>query len=255
MLLEGKSGVILGVANKRSIAYACAQAASRQGARLVLTYQNERLARQAESLAAGLPGEAVCVPCDVSDDDSLAAAARAVGERIGRVDFAIHSVAFAKREELEGRFLDTTREGWRVALDVSSYSFAALARQLEPLMTEGGSLVTMTYLGGERVMPNYNVMGPAKAALESTVRYLATDLGPKTIRVNALSAGPIRTLAAAGISGFSQMLEVSQARSPLKRNATTEEVAEASFLLLSVLSGAVTGRTLWVDCGYHIMAV
>lgn len=255
MLLQGKSGVVLGVANKRSIAYACAAAAAREGARLLLTYQNERLAEGVRELAATLPGEALTAPCDVSDDALLDQAVARMGELLPRIDFAIHSVAFARREELEGPFSATTREGWATALDVSSYSLVALARRLAPFMQDGGSLVTMSYLGGERVMPSYNVMGPAKAALESAVRYLAADLGPSGIRVNAVSAGPLRTLAAAGISGFGQMLDLAKARSPLRRNATQEEVADATLFLLSDLARAVTGTTLFVDCGYHIMAV
>lgn len=255
MLLQGKTGVILGVANKRSIAHACAQALSAQGARLVLTYQNERLAKGVQGLAEGLPGEASTVVCDVADDASLERCFSGLGEQLGQVDFVIHSVAFAQREELEGRFVDTSRQGWGTALDISAYSLAAVARHAEPLMHDGGAIVTMTYLGGERVMPHYNVMGPAKAALESTVRYLASDLGPHGIRVNAVSAGPIRTLAAAGIAGFSQILDVAASKSPLRRNATTEEVADATLFLCSDMSRAVTGTTLWVDCGYHIMAV
>lgn len=255
MLLQGKSGLILGVANKRSIAHACAQALSAQGANLVLTYQNERLAKGVDGLAEGLPGEASTIECDVADDASLETCFGQLGERLDQLDFVIHSVAFAQREELEGRFVATSRDGWRTALDVSAYSLAAVSRHAEGLMHDGGSIVTMSYLGGERVMPHYNVMGPAKAALESTVRYLASDLGPHGIRVNALSAGPIRTLAAAGISGFSQILDVSASKSPLRRNATTDEVADAALFLCSDMSRAVTGTTLWVDCGYHIMAV
>jgi len=256
MLLQGKSGIILGIANKRSIAYACARAASAAGATLILTYQNERLKKGVEILADRLPGEAVVIECDVSDDASLERAFAEVAEHSPQLDFVLHSVAFAKRDELEGRFSQTTREGWRTALDVSAYSLAAIGRVAEPLMTEnGGSIVTMSYLGGQRVLPHYNVMGPAKAALESTVRYLAADMGPHAIRVNAVSAGPIRTLAASGISGFSEMLDMAADRSPLRRNATAAEVADATLFLLSDLSSAVTGSVLWVDCGYHIMAV
>jgi enoyl-[acyl-carrier protein] reductase I len=256
MLLQGKTGIILGIANKRSIAYACARAASAAGATLILTYQNERLRRGVEILAEGLPGEAVVVECDVSDDDSLERAFTEVAEHAPQLDFILHSVAFANRDELVGRFSDTTREGWRTALDVSAYSLAAVARVAEPLMVEhGGSIVTMSYLGGQRVLPHYNVMGPAKAALESTVRYLAADLGPHGVRVNAVSAGPIRTLAASGISGFAEMLDMVAERSPLRRNATANEVADSTLFLLSDLSRAVTGSVLWVDCGYHIMAV
>lgn len=255
MLLQGRSGVILGVANKRSIAYACAKAASAQGARLILTYQNERLAETVGKLAAELPNEALALACDVSQDESLEQAVAAIGEHMPRLDFAVHSVAYARREELEGRFADTTREGWRTALEISAFSFADTSRRLAPLMSEGGSLVTMSYLGADRVMPHYNVMGPAKAALQACVRYLASDLGPQGVRVNAVSAGPIRTLAASGISGFGQMLDLARERSPLRRNVTADEVADATVFLLSDLSRGVTGTVLWVDGGYHVMAV
>lgn len=256
MLLQGKTGVILGIANKRSIAYACAVAAAGAGARLVLTYQNDRLKRGVEILSEGLEGETSVVECDVSDDASLERAFAEIGERHPQLDFILHSVAFADRHELEGRFSETTREGWRTALDVSAYSLAAVARCAEPFMQDnGGSIVTMSYLGGLRVLPHYNVMGPAKAALESTVRYLAADLGPHSVRVNAISAGPIRTLAASGIAGFSAMLDKAADRCPLRRTATAAEVADSTLFLLSDLSRAVTGSVIWVDCGYHIMAV
>ncbi|MFT7463572.1 MAG: enoyl-[acyl-carrier protein] reductase I [Pseudohongiellaceae bacterium] len=256
ILLQGKTGIILGVANKRSIAYACAATAAAAGARLVLTYQNERLKRGVQSLADGLPGDVSIIECDVSDDDSLERAFAAIGKDHPQIDFVLHSVAYADRKELEGRFSETTREGWRTALDVSAYSLAAVARFAEPLMKDcGGSIVTMSYLGGQRVLPHYNVMGPAKAALECTVRYLASDLGPHGVRVNAVSAGPIRTLAASGIAGFSSMLDMVADRCPLRRTATVSEVADSTLFLLSDLSRAVTGTVLWVDCGYHIMAV
>jgi len=255
MLLRDKSGIVFGVANKRSIAYACAKSASSHGARLILTYQNERLEKGTRQLAESLPNEAIALPCDVGDDEHLDAAFATIADHMPRVDVAVHSIAFAKREELEGRFVETSRDGWRVALDVSAYSLAALAKRLEPLMPSGGSLVTMSYLGGLRVMPHYNVMGPAKAALESTVRYLAADLGPRGIRVNAVSAGPIRTLAASGIAGFSRILDVAKEKNPLQRNVTADEVGDATLFLLSGLSSGVTGTTLWVDGGYHIQAL
>ena len=255
-LLQGKTGIILGVANKRSIAYACAMTASKAGAELILTYQGERLKRGVETLAGTLPGKSSTVECDVSEDESLERAFAEIGKRHSQIDFIVHSVAYADRRELEGRFSETSREGWRTALDVSAYSLAAVARFADPLMKEkGGSIVTMSYLGGERVLPHYNVMGPAKAALESTVRYLAADLGPHGVRVNAVSSGPVRTLAASGISGFSSMLDMVADRCPLRRTATVEEVANSTLFLLSDLSSAVTGTTIWVDCGYHIMAV
>ena len=255
MLLAGKTGVIFGVANKRSIAHACAMAASRAGAKLVLTYQNERLAAGVGKLADGMPGEVDIVPCDVTDDASIDQAVASIGELMPRVDFVIHSVAFARREELEGSFRETTREGWREAMDVSAFSLAAVSRGLAPLMTEGGSIVTMSYLGADRVLPHYNVMGPAKAALEASVRYLASGLGGDDIRVNAVSAGPLRTLAASGIAGFNQILDVAAERSPLKRNATQDDVADATVFLVSDMSRSVTGTTMFVDCGFHIMAL
>lgn len=255
MLLQDKSGIIFGVANKRSIAYACAQSASAQGARLILTYQGERLGKTVEALAEALPNEAIAIPCDVADEASVDEAFERIAEFVPDPDFGVHSIAFAPREELEGRFVDTTRDGWAKALDVSAYSMTTIARRMEPLMTKGGSLVTMTYFGSEKVMPHYNVMGPAKAALESSVRYLASDLGPSGIRVNAVSAGPIRTLAASGVSGFQQFLEIAKANSPLRRNTEPAEVGDATVFLVSDMSRGITGTTMWVDSGYHIMAV
>jgi len=199
MLLEGKNGLIIGVANKHSIAWAIAQSAAGQGARLLFNYQNERLRENVEELVATLPG-AKAFPCDVGDDAQISALMRSVEQETGKIDFLIHSIAFAPREELTGQFVNTTRQGFATALDVSAYSLVAVTRAAMPLMAEGGSVVTLTYLGAERVVPHYNVMGVAKAALEATVRYLAHDLGPKNIRVNAISAGPIKTLAARGVS-------------------------------------------------------
>jgi len=253
-MLEGRQGVIFGVANKRSLAYACAQAAARAGARLVLTYQNERFAEAVEQLASTLPDASV-LECDVASDASLDAAFERLGAAMPEVDFAIHSIAFAQREELEGRYVDTSREGYRVSQEISSYSFTAIARRLAVRMPRGGSLVTMTYLGGERVVPHYNVMGVAKAALEASVRYLAADLGPQGIRVNAVSAGAVRTLASGGISGFAQMLDIAKERSPLRRATDPAEVADATLFLLSDLSRGITGTTLYVDSGLHVMAV
>jgi len=255
MLLQGKSGVVFGVANKRSIAFACAQSASEHGARLILTYQGERLEKTVRELAEGLPNEAIALPCDVSSEAALDEAFARIRDHMSEVDFGVHSIAFAPREELEGRFVDTTRSGWTTTLDVSAYSLTTITRRLEPLMAKGGSLVTMTYFGGEKVMPHYNVMGPAKAALESSVRYLASDLGPQGIRVNAISAGPIRTLAASGISGFSQFLDIARENSPLRRNTSPSEVGDAAVFLVSDMSRGITGTTLWVDSGYHIMAL
>ena len=255
MLLKDKSGIVFGVANKRSIAFACARSASAQGAKLILTYQGERLEKATRELADSLPNEAIAIKCDVSSEAGLDEAFEQIEEFMPTLNFGVHSIAFAPREELDGRFADTSREGWNTALDVSAYSFTAVARRLDTLMPDGGSLVTMTYFGSEKVMPHYNVMGPAKAALESSVRYLAADLGPRNIRVNAISAGPLRTLAASGVSGFSQFLDIAREKSPLRRNTSPDEVGDATVFLASDLSRGITGTTLWVDCGYHIMAL
>jgi enoyl-[acyl-carrier protein] reductase I len=253
MLLQGKKGVIVGVANKRSIAWGIAQAAAREGARLAFTYQGERLKENVEELAQPLEGSLI-LPLDVARDEDIQATADALKREFGTLDFLVHAVAFANREELDGRFVDTSREGYLLAQNISSYSLTALTRAVEPLM-EGrdGSILTLSYLGGERVIPNYNVMGVAKAALDMSVRYLAADLGPKGIRVNGISAGPVKTLAAAGIHGFSKMLAQYQAVSPLRRNVTQEEIGDAAVFLLSSLSRGITGEVLHVDSGYHIV--
>jgi enoyl-[acyl-carrier protein] reductase I len=255
MLLEGKLGLVLGTANKRSIAWAIAQAAAREGARLALTYQGERLKENVEELAASLD-RPVLLPCDVSRDEDLDALALSVKNEFGALDFVVHGVAFAQREELDGEFLNTSREGYRMAQDISSYSLTALARRTAPLM-EGreGSIVTLSYLGGERVVPHYNVMGVAKAALEMSVRYLAADLGPRGIRVNAISAGPIKTLAASGVHGLSKMLEYHRTHAPLRRNTEQAEVGDAGLFLISRLSRGVTGEVIHVDGGFHVMGM
>jgi enoyl-[acyl-carrier protein] reductase I len=254
MLLEGKRGLILGVANKRSIAWGIAQSVSREGARLALTFQGERLEENVRELAAQLK-DPVILPCDVSRDEDLAALAAGVQKDLGGLDFVVHAVAFALREELDGEFLNTSREGYRLAQDISSYSLTALCRATAPLMTNGGAVVTLTYLGGERVVPHYNVMGVAKAALEMSVRYLASDLGPKGIRVNALSAGPIKTLAASGVHGLSKMLEYHRTHAPLRKNTEQEEVGDAALFLVSPLSRGVTGEVIHVDGGFHVMGM
>jgi enoyl-[acyl-carrier protein] reductase I len=254
MLLEGKRGLILGVANKRSIAWGIAQSVSREGARLALTYQGERLKENVEELAATLK-DPVILPCDVAKDEDLQALAQSVQKELGGLDFVVHAVAFALREELDGEFLNTSREGYRIAQDVSSYSLTALAKATAPLMANGGSIVTLTYLGGERVVPHYNVMGVAKAALEMSVRYLASDLGPKGIRVNALSAGPIKTLAASGVHGLSKMLEYHRTHAPLRKNTEQEEVGDAALFLVSALGRGVTGEVIHVDGGFHVMGM
>jgi enoyl-[acyl-carrier protein] reductase I len=252
MLLEGKKGLIIGVANKHSIAWAIAQASAREGAELLFSYQNERLRENVEELVQTLPGASACV-CDVGDDSQIDAMMKQAGQRVGRLDFLVHSLAFAPREELTGEFLNTTRQGFATALDVSAYSLVAVTRAAVPLMTEGGSVITLTYLGSERVVPHYNVMGVAKAALEATVRYLAHDLGPKNIRVNAVSAGPIKTLAARGVSGISKMVDHHRAFAPLRRATEQSEVGDTALFLISALGRGITGEVIYVDGGYHIL--
>jgi enoyl-[acyl-carrier protein] reductase I len=254
--LADKVGLIVGVANKRSIAWAIAQAASAEGASLVLTHQGERLEENVRELAATLPRVTV-LPCDVTNDAEIDAVFAAIEREHVGLDFLVHGAAFAQREELAAPFVQTSREGFRIALDVSAYSLIGLTRAVVPLMERrgAGSILTLTYLGSQRVFPNYNVMGVAKAALEASVRYLANELGPRNIRVNAISAGPIKTLAAAGISGFSSILQVYRDRSPLRRNIDTGEVADAALFLLSADSRAVTGEVLLVDGGYHVAGV
>jgi enoyl-[acyl-carrier protein] reductase I len=256
MLLEGKLGLVLGIANKRSIAWAIAQAAHREGARLAVTYQGERLEENVRELAQGLR-DPLILPCDVSKDEALDALAESVRTEFGGLDFVVHAVAYALREELDGEFINTSREGYRLAQDISSYSLTALARRTAPLMEGrgGGSIVTLTYLGGERVVPHYNVMGVAKAALDMSVRYLANDLGPKGIRVNAISAGPIKTLAAAGIHGLGKMLEFHRTRAPLRKNTELEEVGDTALFLVSRLGRGVTGEVIHVDGGFHVLGM
>ena len=255
MLLEGKHGLVLGVANKRSIAWGIARGAQREGARLALTYQGERLERNVRQLAEDLE-DPLLLPCDVSRDEDLKSVAEGVRQEFGGLDFVVHAVAFALREELDGEFLGTSREGYRIAQDISSYSLTALARETAPLMEgRGGSIVTLSYLGGERVVPHYNVMGVAKAALEMSVRYLAADLGPRGIRVNAISAGPIKTLAASGVHGLSKMLEYHRTHAPLRKNTEQDEVGDTALFLLSPLSRGVTGEVSHVDGGFHVMGM
>ncbi|MBA3240838.1 MAG: enoyl-ACP reductase [Acidobacteria bacterium] len=252
MLLENKFGVIFGVANKRSIAWATAQACMEAGARLAFNYQNERLKENVESLIAGT--DAPLIQCDVTKPEEVEQTFSMLKEKFGRLDFVVHSLAFAPREALEGEFLATTREAFSTALDISAYSLTVLARAAAPLMTEGGSIVSMTYYGAEKVVPNYNVMGVAKAALEASTRYLASDLGPHNVRVNSISAGPIQTLAARGVGNLSTMLKHHADRAPLRRNVEAREVGNAAVFLCSSLSSGITGEVLHVDCGYNIMA-
>jgi enoyl-[acyl-carrier protein] reductase I len=253
--LSGKFGLVVGVANKRSIAWGIAQVLAQAGARLALTYPSDRLEANVRDLAATLPNNPVLLPCDVTSDEQIAALARSIDQEFGGLDCVVHSVAFAQSEDLAAPFSQTSREGFRIALDVSAYSLVALARETRPLMAKrgGGSILTLTYLGSERVFKNYNVMGVAKAALESSVRYLAAELGADNIRVNAISAGPIKTLAAKGISGFSSILDVYRERAPLKRNVETQEVADAALFLLGPAGRGVTAEILMVDAGFSAM--
>lgn len=252
----GKHGLVVGVANKRSIAWAIAKATAARGARLALTYQG-RFEEHVSELSHGLLPSPLVLPCDVAVDPDIDAVFERIDQEFGGLDFLVHGAAFAMREELSAPFHQTSREGFRLALDISVYSLIALARRAAPLMEKrgGGSVLTLTYLGSERVFPNYNVMGVAKAALEASVRYLAADLGPRNIRVNAISAGPIKTLAAAGISGFSGILDLYRSRAPLRRNIETSEVGEAAAFLLSDAGRAISGDVLMVDAGFHVTGV
>jgi len=252
--LQGRTAVVFGVANKRSIVWAIAQQMQQAGAQLDITYQNERLKQEAADLIAELPN-AQAFQCDVSRDEEIAQLFEQLKERYGRLDVLVHSIAYAPAEDLKGDFAETSRDGFRIALDTSAYSLVALARAARPLMTEGGSIMTMTYYGSLRVIPRYNIMGVAKAALEASVRYLAYDLGKNNIRVNAISAGPIKTLASRGISGFGDMLKEQAERAPLKRNVDVKEVATTAVFLASDAGSGITGETLYVDGGYNIMGV
>ncbi len=250
--LEGRTAVVFGVANKRSIAWAIAQGLHAAGAQLALTYQNERLEQEASDLVTSLPGTQG-FRCDVSSDEEVERLFSELKSRYGKLHTLVHSIAYAPADELKGEFVQTTREGFRIAHEVSVYSLISLARAAVPLMEDGGSMITMTYYGAEKVVPHYNVMGVAKAALEASVRYLAYDLGKKRIRVNAISAGPIKTLAARGISGLSDMMKSHAERSPLQRNVEVSEVANTAVFLASDASSGITGETIYVDCGYNIM--
>src|SRR5438132_7275160 len=251
--LSGKHGLIVGVANKRSISWAIAKAAAASGARLALTYPTERLEENVRELAATLDNVLV-TPCDVGSDVQIADLAATVDREFGGLDFLVHGAAFAPQAELSNPFVQTSREGFRIALDVSAYSLIGLTRAVTPLMERrgGGSVLTLTYLGSQRVFTNYNVMGVAKAALEASVRYLAADLGPRNIRVNAISAGPIKTLAAAGISGFSSILQVYRERAPLRRNVDASEVADTAVFLLSSAARGLTGEVVMVHAGFQV---
>ncbi|MFM1941457.1 MAG: hypothetical protein RI897_439 [Verrucomicrobiota bacterium] len=254
-LLEGKIGLVFGVANKRSIAWAIAQAWAKEGARLAFTYQGERLKDNVEELAGTFGADTLIMPCDVTKDEDIDRVFAEFKARYGKLDLLLHSVAFAPRAALEGRFVNTDRDAFRIAHDVSAYSLVALSRAAAPLMTDGGSIVGMSYYGAEKVVPHYNVMGVAKASLEACTRYLAYDLGPQKIRVNCISAGPVNTLAARGIAGFNEMVRHYEAKSPLKRNLVPEELGATGVFLASEGSGAITGQVIYVDCGYQIMGM
>jgi enoyl-[acyl-carrier protein] reductase I len=253
-LLDGKTALVMGVANRWSIAWAVSRAFSREGARLIFTFQGERQEKDVRDLAGTLPGSVV-LPCDVTRDQELTGLCEAIQAQGLGVDAFVHSIAFANREDLGGAYLDTSRAGFALALDVSAFSLVAAARHLAPVLSAGAGIVTLTYIGSTRAMPNYNVMGVAKAALEASVRYLASDLGPRGIRVNAISAGPIKTTSARAIQGFSRILDIMEERAPLRRNTDPAEVADAAVFLCSSLARGITGEVLFVDNGFHIMGL
>lgn len=253
-LLSGKNILIMGVANKRSIAWSIAESLHRAGARLIFTYQGERFEKNIRELTDEMTGSLI-YPCDVTIDEEVVTLFENLKKNVGVLHGVVHSVAHAKVEELEGRFADTSRDGYLMAQEISVYSLVSVAHHAEPLMTEGGSIVTMTYLGGERVVKNYNVMGVAKAALESSVQYLANDLGPKQIRVNAISAGPIRTLSAKGVKDFNLILREIEENAPLRRTTDASEVGDTALFLMSSLSRGITGEVVHVDSGYHILGL
>ncbi len=254
-ILEGKTGLVFGVANKRSIAWAIAKAWANAGARLIFSYQGERLKDNVEELVSEFGSETPLFPCDVSRDEEITSFFSKVKEQTSTVDFMLHAVAFAPKEALEGDFINTTREAFRMAHDISSYSLLGLSREVAPLMTNGGSIVAMTYYGAEKVVPHYNVMGVAKASLEATTRYLAYDLGTKKIRVNCISAGPVQTLAARGIAGFTSMLKHYQEHAPLRRSCDPAELGATGVFLASEGAAAITGQVIYVDGGYQIMGM
>ncbi len=252
--MQGKRGLVMGVANDRSIAWGIAQACHAEGAELAFTYQGEALEKRVRPLAESV-GSDILLPCDVTDESSIDSTFKAIEEKWGALDFVVHAIAFSDKNELDGLYLNTTRANFLKTMDISVYSFTAVSQRAAPLMKNGGSLLTLTYYGAERVMPHYNVMGVAKAALEASVRYLAADVGPQNIRVNAISAGPIKTLAASGIGDFRYILKWNELNSPLKRNVTIEDVGRSGLYLLSDLGSGVTGEVLHVDSGYHTVGM
>ncbi|MEM6621957.1 MAG: enoyl-ACP reductase FabI [Pseudomonadota bacterium] len=253
-LMSGKKGLVMGVANDKSIAWGIAQACSDQGAELAFTYQGDALKKRVEPLAASV-GSDMVMPCDVTDAASIDAVFAEVEAKWGKLDFLLHAIAYADKAELKGRYVDTSAENFAMSMNISCYSFTAVAQRAEKLMTDGGAMLTLTYYGAEKVMPHYNVMGVAKAALETSVRYLAMDLGPKDIRVNALSAGPIKTLAASGIGDFRYILKWNELNAPLRRNVSQADIGKSGLYLLSDLSTGVTGECHHVDCGYHVVGM
>ena len=254
-MLDGKIGLVFGVANKRSIAWAIAQAWHEAGATLAFTYQGDRLKDKVADLVQTFGEDTLLIPCDVTSDEEIDNVFKQVGDKFGKLDLLLHSVAFAPKESLEGDFIDTTRDAFKMAHDISAYSLIALARGAAPLMTDGGSIVAMSYYGAAKVIPHYNVMGVAKASLEASTRYLAHSLGGKKIRVNCISAGPMNTLAARGIAGFSSMLKHCEEHAPLKRNVEPSELGQTGAFLASDGAAAITGQVLYVDCGYEVMGM
>jgi enoyl-[acyl-carrier protein] reductase I len=254
MLLQGKKAVIFGVANNRSIAYGIAKAFRANGAEIALSWVGEALKKRVEPIAKEL-GAAFIFPCDVSKDEDIAACAETVREKWGTADILVHAVAFANRDDLQGRYMDTTREGFSMALDISAYSLVAMCKHFEPILNENASVLTLSYYGAQKHVPHYNVMGVAKAALEASVRYLAYDLGQKSIRINAISAGPLKTLASSGISGFHKILNHIETFTPLKKNISIEEVGNTALFLASPLASGITGDVLFVDAGYHTSGI
>lgn len=254
-LMAGKKGLIMGLANDKSIAWGIAQALNAQGAQIAISYQNEALEKRVQPLAEQLDKEALLIKCDVSDSASVEACFKELGEKWGKIDFVVHAIAFSDKNQLKGRTIDTTRDNFRMTMDISCFSFLEACKYASPIMNEGGSIVTLTYMGSERVLPNYNIMGVAKAALEASVRYAAVDLGAQGVRVNAVSAGPIKTLAASGIGDFRKILHWNELNAPLRRNVTQEEVGMMVMGLLSPCGTGISGEVIHVDCGYHIQGM
>ncbi len=254
-LMAGKKGLIMGLANDKSIAWGIAQALNAQGAQIAISYQNEALEKRVQPLAAQLDREPLLIKCDVSDSASVEACFKELGDKWGKIDFVVHAIAFSDKNQLKGRTIDTTRDNFKMTMEISCFSFLEACKYASPIMNEGGAIVTLTYMGSERVLPNYNIMGVAKAALEASVRYAAMDMGKQGVRVNAVSAGPIKTLAASGIGDFRKILHWNELNTPLRRNVTQDEVGMMVMSLLSPCGAGVTGEVIHVDCGYHIQGM